>query len=141
MNPKVISSPLPDLLIRLWRHLPSRRQYQFVLLVILMLVSALAEVISLGAVLPFIGILVEPDRVFNHPFVGNISKTWGINSADQLVLPLTVVFTVLALMAGTIRIFLLWISNRLAFATGSDLGLNVYRRTLYRHAGACGTQQ
>ncbi len=32
-----------------------------------MLVSAFAEVVSLGAVLPFLGILVAPDRVFSHP--------------------------------------------------------------------------
>ena len=95
-----------------------------------MVVSAFAEVISLGAVLPFLGILVAPENLFNDPFVSNISQIWGITSADQLVLPLTVAFSVLALLAGAIRLFLLWLSTRLAFAVGADLGLEVYRRTL-----------
>lgn len=126
------SENLSNLLSRLWHHLNRRRQFQFGLLVGLMLVSALAEVVSLGAVLPFLGILVAPNRVLNHPLVGDILKDWGITSADQLVLPLTVAFIVVAVMAGAIRILLIWASTRLAFSTGSDLGFELYRRALYQ---------
>ncbi len=97
-----------------------------------MLVSAFAEVVSLGAVLPFLGILITPDRIYSHPFVADIALAWGITSADQLVLPLTVAFAALALIAGAIRILLLWFSTRLSFACGADLSMEVYRRTLYQ---------
>jgi ATP-binding cassette subfamily B protein len=98
----------------------------------LMLVSAFAEVVSLGAVLPFLGILVAPEHVFSHPIVADVALAWGITSADQLVLPLTVAFAAAALIAGAIRILLLWVSTRLAYATGADLSVEVYRRTLYQ---------
>ncbi len=94
---------LKNLLLRLWHHLTRRRQRQFVLLMGLMLISAFAEVVSLGAVLPFLGILVAPDRVFSHPIVADVALAWGITSADQLVLPLTVAFAAAALIAGAIR--------------------------------------
>ncbi len=123
---------LPDLLLRLGHHLSQRRQRQFGLLMGLMLVSAFAEVISLGAVLPFLGILVAPEHVFNHPIVSDVVLAWGITSADKLVLPLTIAFILAALIAGAIRILLLWVSTRLAFASGADLGIEVYRRTLYQ---------
>jgi ATP-binding cassette subfamily B protein len=97
-----------------------------------MLISAFAEVVSLGAVLPFLGILVAPEHVFGHPIVADVALAWGVTSADQLVLPLTVAFAAAALLAGAIRILLLWVSTRLAFATGADLGIEVYRRTLYQ---------
>ena len=127
-----ITGGLPDLLLRLWHHMSQRRKRQFVLLLGLMLVSAFAEVISLGAVLPFLGILIAPDRVFSHPIVADAAQAWGIVSADQLVLPLTVAFAAAALMAGTIRILLLWVSTRLAYAGGADLSIEAYRRTLYQ---------
>jgi len=98
----------------------------------LMLVSTFAEVISLGAVLPFLSILVAPDRLFSHPIVADVVMAWGITSADQLVLPLTVAFAAVALMASAIRILLLWTSTRIAFASGADIGIEVYRRTLYQ---------
>ena len=123
---------LPNLILRLWHHLSGQRQRQFGLLVCLMLVSAFAEVISLGAVLPFLGILVAPDRVFNHPIVADVVQAWGITSADQLVLPLTLAFATAAMVAGATRILLLWVGTRLAFASGADLGIEVYRRTLYQ---------
>jgi ABC-type multidrug transport system fused ATPase/permease subunit len=122
----------PILLLRLWHHLTKRRRRQFGLLIGLMLVSAFAEVVSLGAVLPFLGILTGPDLVFNNPIVADVALAWGITSADQLVLPLTVAFSAAALIAGAIRILSLWLSNRLAFASGADLGIEVYRRTLYQ---------
>ncbi len=132
MKKTLLNTGLPNLLIRLWHHLSQRRQRQFTLLMGLMLISAFAEVVSLGAVLPFLGILTAPDLVFNHPIVADMAQAWGITSADQLVLPLTVAFAAAALIAGAIRILLLWVSTRLAFASGADLGIEVYRRTLYQ---------
>jgi ATP-binding cassette subfamily B protein len=98
----------------------------------LMVISAFAEVVSLGAVLPFIGILTAPERVFNHPVVADLAQALGIATADQLVLPLTIVFATAALIAGAIRIFLLWVTTRLAVVSGADLSIEVYRRTLYQ---------
>lgn len=123
---------LLDLLVRLWRHLSRRRQHQFGLLMGLMLVSAFAEVVSLGVVLPFLGILVAPERVLSEPIVADVAQAWGITTADQLLLPLTVAFAAAALMAGAVRVLLLWASTRLAFASGADLSIEVYRRTLYQ---------
>jgi ABC-type multidrug transport system fused ATPase/permease subunit len=130
MNPTV--PDLPNLLVRLWHHLNQRRQRQFALLMCLMVLSAFAEVVSLGAVVPFLGILVAPDKLFSHPYIMYTALTFGITSADQLMLPLTFAFTAAALIAGAIRILLLWVSTRLAFATGADLSIELYRRTLYQ---------
>ena len=128
----IYAPTLPNLLISLWYHLSDRRQRQFVLLTGLMLISAFAEVASLGAVLPFLGILVSPDRMLSQPIVADVAQAWGLTSADELVLPLTVAFAAAALIAGAIRILLLLASTRLAFASGADLGIEVYRRTLYQ---------
>lgn len=132
MNAGTPSAALPTLLVRLWRHLGKRRQRQFMLVLALMLVSAFAEAVSLGAVLPFLGVLTAPERVINYPVVSEAARAWGITSADQLVLPFTVVFAATALLAGAIRMLLLWANARLALASGADLSIEVYRRTLYQ---------
>jgi ABC-type multidrug transport system fused ATPase/permease subunit len=132
MDKTIPVGSLANLLLLLWHHLTRRRQRQFALLMCLMLVSAFAEVVSMGAVLPFLGILVAPDRVFSHPIVEDMALAWGITSADQLVLPLTFAFAAAALIAGSIRILLLWVSTRFASATGADLSIEAYRRTLYQ---------
>jgi len=98
----------------------------------LTLVSSLAEVVSLGAVVPFIGILTQPETVFDAPLMSGIISGLGITAPADLVLPLTIVFSVAAFIAGGLRLLLLWVSIRLANATGADLSVEVYRRTLYQ---------
>ena len=129
----ILTSALPNLLVRLWRYLSRRRQRQFGLLMGLMLLSAFAEVVSMGAVLPFLGILTAPDLVFSHPIVSDVVLAWGITSADQLVLPLTVAFAAAALRASAIRILLLWASTRIACGSGADLGIDARPILPHRH--------
>lgn len=132
MEHKTTSASLPALLVRLFRHISRRRRYQCVLMLGLTLISSIAEVVSLGAVLPFIGILTQPEKVFNSPLMAGVVQALGIASAADLVLPLTIAFAVAAIVAGGLRVLLLWVSIRLGNATGADLSIEVYRRTLYQ---------
>lgn len=132
MKTDIHSTNITNLLVRLWRHISQRRRRQFVLLLGLMFISVFAELISLGAVLPFLSVLLAPERLFNQPLVADLAHAWGITSADQLLLPLTVVLFVTALAAGAVRLLLLWVSTRMGIATGVDLSLGVFRRTLYQ---------
>jgi ATP-binding cassette, subfamily B, bacterial PglK len=97
-----------------------------------MLISSVAEVVSLGAVIPFIGILTQPESVFNNPLMSGFIQGLGITSAAELLAPLTVAFAVAAIIAGGLRLLLLWFGIRLANATGADLCVEVFRRTLYQ---------
>ncbi len=120
------------LLSQLFRHISGRRRRQFVLLLGLTVLSSFAEVVSLGAVLPFVGILTQPDQVFASPLMAGVVKSMGFTSGAELVLPLTIGFAMAALIAGGLRLLLLWVSIRLGNATGADLSIEVYRRTLYQ---------
>ena len=116
----------------LWHHLAKRRQKQFSLLLILMIIASLAEIISIGAVLPFLGILTAPEQVYQHPLMQPVIQILALTEPKQLILPLTVLFITAALLAGVIRLTLLYAMTRLSFATGADLSINIYRRTLYQ---------
>lgn len=48
------------------------------------------------------------------------------------MLPLTITFGLAALVAGVMRLFMLWASTRLSFAIGADLSMKIYRHTLYQ---------
>ena len=123
---------ITHLLRCLWRHISPRRRGQFFLLLGLTVLSSFAEVVSLGAVLPFIGIITQPEKVFDSPSMAGVVQALDITSAADLVLPLTIAFAVAALVAGGLRLLLLWVSTRLGNATGADISIEVYRRTLYQ---------
>ena len=117
---------------QLWRHLSRRRQLQFFLVLVLMLISAITEVISLGAIIPFLGVLTAPDKVFSHPIISDIAQSFGILSAEQLALPITILFITAILLANFTRLLLLWVSTKLSFMAGADLSYEVYHRTLHQ---------
>lgn len=123
---------ISSLLWRLWRHLSRRRHMQFGLMLALMVTSAFAEMVSLGAVVPFLGVLVAPEKAFSYAIVANTAKLFGISSSADLLLPISIVFAVAAMAAGGIRMFLLLCNSRLAHVSGSDLSSDIYRRTLYQ---------
>jgi ABC-type multidrug transport system fused ATPase/permease subunit len=135
-NPRVIivqqAPTLRQLLGRLWRHISVRRRRQFGLLLVLIILASFAEILSIGAVLPFLGVLTAPGRVFEHPAAQPLIQTLGLTEPEQLLLPLSIAFGLAALMAGATRLLLLWASTRLSFATGADLSISIYRRTLYQ---------
>lgn len=124
--------PIAQLLNRLWHHISRRRRGQFGLMLALMGLASFSEILSIGAVLPFLGVITAPDRVFEHAAAQPLISALGVRSADQLLLPLTVIFGLAALVAGAMRLLLLWASMRLSFATGADLSISIYRRTLYQ---------
>ena len=120
------------LLKKLWNHLTIRRRKQFLLLIVLMFVASILEVVSVGAILPFLGVLTAPDQVFNHPLMEPLIKILRITEPNQLVLPLTLLFITAALVAGSIRLLLLYVMTRLSYATGADLSIKIYNLTLYQ---------
>jgi ATP-binding cassette, subfamily B, bacterial PglK len=123
---------ITQLLRRLWHHTSPRRRGQFGLLLVLMLLATFAEILSIGAVLPFLGILTMPERVFTHAAAQPFIQALGLAAPAQLVLPLTIAFGVAALIAGAMRLLLLWANTRLSVVAGIDLSISLYRRTLYQ---------
>lgn len=120
------------LLIGLWKRLAKSRQRQLVLVFCLMLASAFAEVVSLGAVLPFIGVLTAPEKVLKYPSLERFVEELGIQTPQELVLPVVIIFMVTSILAGILRLTLLWATAKLSNAIGADMSLEMYRRTLYQ---------
>jgi len=119
-------------IISLWHHLSKLRQKQFYMLLALMFVATIAEVISVGLVLPFLGALTSPEQIYQHSLMQYPIQLLNITKPDQLILPLTAAFIAATILAGVIRLTLLYVTTRLSYATGADISINIYRRTLYQ---------
>ena len=117
---------------RLYSHISPLRRKHFGLILVLMILTSFAEVFSIGAVYPFLSVLMSPEMVFEHSFAQPFIQFFGLVSPDQLLLPVTIAFGLTALLAGGMRLLLLWSSTKVAYLTGADLTIKVYRGTLYQ---------
>ena len=117
---------------QIWLHLSKRRKKQLALLLFLMIIATILEVVSLGAVLPFLSVLTAPERVFQHEYAQPLISALTLREPIQLILPITILFIIAVLVAGIVRLYLLYAMTRLSYAIGADLSINIYRRTLYQ---------
>jgi ATP-binding cassette, subfamily B, bacterial PglK len=111
------------------------RRFQLVGLGLLMVVGAVAELASLGAVVPFLTLLSDPAAALGSAPLQRIFGRSADWSPQQILLPATVVFAAIASLAAGIRIVLLWATNKFVFGLGHDLGVDVYNRTLHQPYG------
>ena len=121
-----------QLIKRLWQQINSKRKKQLGLTVVLMLMASVAEIISIGAVVPFLGALANPDVIFQHERAQYFINYFGITNSSQLLLPFTLIFSIAAILAGLTRIILLMSQTRLAAAIGADFSYKIYEHALYQ---------
>ncbi|MDX8434339.1 ABC transporter ATP-binding protein [Mesorhizobium abyssinicae] len=124
------SSSTLGTLRRLWQHLSKRRQRQFFGLLVLMVFGALAEAATLGALLPFLARIANPESVDGQSFLARQLAGFELTRSSDNLLSLTILFSVVAIIAGAVRIFLTWATNSYVFAVGHEVGVNVYDRVL-----------
>ena len=121
-----------ELLLGIAGHLSGRRKRQLVLLSLVTLAAAAAELVSLGSVLPFLAVLTEPEAIWRWPGVQQLARLAGWTSSDHLLIPSAGIFALAAVAAASVRLLNLWLGGQLAAAIGSDLSCEAYRRTLYQ---------
>lgn len=120
------------LLGKLSHHINPNRRFQFILLLGFVFFTSLVEILSIGSVIPFLGILTSPEKLFELPLLQPIINLLNVKESKQLLLPLTLAFVIMAFLAGGMRLILLWATTRLSFAVGADISVEIYRRTLYQ---------
>jgi ATP-binding cassette subfamily B protein len=118
------------LLRLLWGHIQPRRKIQLGLLVALMLLSSLAELLTIASLVPFLVALSNPASLWRLPLVRSAAEGMGLRDPGQLILPMTILLMAAGVVSAAIRAANLFVNARLSALIASDLGVEGYRRTL-----------
>jgi ABC-type multidrug transport system fused ATPase/permease subunit len=128
----LLKNSLSHILCLLWHQLSGRRRRQFGWLLLLMMLTSLAEIISIGAVFPFLGALTNPQIIFDLPLAQPLFQLLRVNAPSELLIIITIGFAFAALIAGGLRLLLLSEVVRLSYQVGGDLSTKIFRLTLYQ---------
>jgi ATP-binding cassette subfamily B protein len=118
-------------LVSLFEHLTQRRRWQLMGLFFLMLVNALAEMATIGALVPFLGLLVNPSAANKYPLLETILLWFGAEDGNILFVACTL-FCMSTICAAMIRMLMMWGSMRFSYSLGAEIGGEVYLRTLHQ---------
>ena len=120
-------------LLWLWRSVFSRRRrLQAGLVLIFMFFGAFAELITIGAVIPFLAIFANPDGFAGSSRFGSLFNSLGIATRQFSLETVGLIFCSVAIAAAIVRILLAWVSQRYVFRIGFDIGSALYERMLHQ---------
>jgi ATP-binding cassette subfamily B protein len=129
-TPDLSQARYGTLLRLLWGHIQPRRRVQLALLVALMLLSSLAELLTVASLVPFLVVLSDPSGLWRQPWIRSAAEALGFSGPQQLILPITLLLMAAAVVSAAIRAANLFVNVRLSALIGSDLAVEGYRRTL-----------
>ena len=115
---------------KLFLLMERRRRYQFLILLTLMILTSMFEVISIGAVIPFLGVLIEPSIIFELPAAQPFIQFLGVDQPTQIIFPISALFAIAVLMSGAMRVLLLWASVKFSFILGVDLSVGIFTQVI-----------
>jgi ATP-binding cassette subfamily B protein len=120
----------------IYRFMSPRRRRHFYVSLGLMAVGAVAEMVTIGAVLPFLALISGSDMIDSVPLVGRALRALGVEGGSNLLIPATILLVVVAIGTAVVRLALTWVSQKFVFRLGHDIGSEIYRRTLWQPYGA-----
>jgi ATP-binding cassette, subfamily B, bacterial PglK len=121
---------LSTAMLLLFRHFSPARRRAFAPLMVLMLAGAVAEVVTIGAIVPFLAIIAAPTGAPGHGVASSLLGFLGVGDPARAVYAVTGLFALAALAAAGLRLALLWASNRFVYGISYELGVKLYADTL-----------
>ena len=120
------------LLLTLLLKLGRKRKYQLFFLLILSLASAFSELISLGAVVPFLAALSDTDSSKNSAIFNFFITNIPFLSQFDVILASCLIFAGTSVFASIIRGFNLWANQKTAAVIGHDISKMAYSSILHQ---------
>ena len=117
-------------ILKLWYLTKREKKKSLYLLLIFALLSSFAEVLTLGTIIPFISILINPEEFFINQNINKFLIFFDIKNVDYLRQLITVGFILTIIFAGSIRLLLVYSINRVGYLIGADMTQLIYSTSL-----------
>jgi ATP-binding cassette subfamily B protein len=108
-----------------------KRRILFALL-ILTIFSSIVDAISIGAVLPFLSAITNPEKLINSPTFSRYIIYFKISNSNDLVKIMTIGIVSVTLLSATFRWIVIYFQTLISNNITSELSIKGYERTLYQ---------
>jgi len=118
--------------LELWSRFNKKRRIQLFAFLVLSIFSSISEAISIASIIPFLSVLASPEKIISIPLLNYMSTNSLIFSPENIRLTVTLIFVVIVIFSGLIRLITLWYTLRLAASVGSDISSEIFKNTITR---------
>ncbi len=131
-SPTSSSNSLIADLRRFYSRLSRRRRWQLAALLLLMVITALAEVLSVASVFPLLSVLGNPQALLQSPRWQPLLMACQIKTVQELRLATALGFMAVLGVANGLKVLNLVGQQRLTAAISGDISSQVYYTTLHQ---------
>jgi ABC-type multidrug transport system fused ATPase/permease subunit len=118
------------LLVALLRVMGARRRRHLAATILALALGALAELVTIGAVPPFLALVSDPVGAAHLPGFWLFLKLTGSHLGDDLLVRAAALLIGATLAAAAARVLILWLSQGFVIAFGHDVGTAIFSRML-----------
>ena len=119
----------------LWRAMSAARKRHFLVAMFVMMLGTVTELLTIGAVLPFLAIVSDPARADTLPLLGDAANLLGLEGFEGLVMVAALLLIGAAVFGALMRIALTWISLGFVLSLSHEIGREVFARMLRQPYG------
>lgn len=118
-------------IISIFISLSRARRLQLGSLLVIMILSSFAEIMSIGALVPLLTLLSNPERITAFQWINELINHLNLER-EKLGVYIVIGFSILILFATTLRLGVLWLTNKVVFGIGQDWGVGLFLKTIHR---------
>lgn len=122
--------PLWRVILALNEHVGSGLRGRLLKCVILMLFASLAELVTIGAVLPLLTLLVRPEAITSVPLIGGMLGAIGEASDTRPIIVSLLLLIAAAVGGAGIRLYTILYSQRTVFELGHQIGSRLFSQLI-----------
>ena len=116
----------------IFSHIPKYKKVQLGILILLMLITAFVELLSIGSIYPFIASLTSENINSGNKIISNLALILSIKNHNELIFILGILFAITALFSGLMRSILLYFQTQYSYSLGADFSISIYRKSLFQ---------
>ena len=114
----------------IWNNLDKVYRKKLIFLLFIILLSALAEICTLATIFPFLAFLTNPEQFWEIDLARQLFQKFGVVDSKDLILPVTIIFSLVAVLSASIRLISIRSNAFVAASIGSYLSCKIYTKSL-----------
>ena len=114
----------------IFKKLSHRDRQLFLILTVLLLISSGSELISLGAIVMYMDVLSNPEKILNNSNFDGVRNFISIDTNNELVLSISLLLVLIIGTSNLLRIFTIKFQNSLSATISTRISTQVYNNTI-----------
>lgn len=114
-------------------YVESKDKRRILYVILLSCVSAIAEIISIGAVIPFIAIIASPEKILDFEFLTPLINFFQITSPKDLIVPISIGFVIAVIISTLVRIALVAATLKTSVKITHSIAVKTFKNIVNMH--------